>query len=183
VVSGSKFCVAEWAFWWWFMVYNLWMSGWSLPGLFSSSRWCRFFLFFVVFGFSFRSRSAPIVFVVVPRPVRLPYSLSLAVGTLRFYLGFLASLATLSTSSFPGIPTWLGTQSSVILSSSCPSSFLIVRVLGYFVSFLSEAATGELKESVAMSFLPGSFIVEWKAVIIADCSALKILFCGRTLFF
>jgi hypothetical protein len=43
---------------------------------------------------------------------------------------------------------------------------------------LSEGAT----ESVAISFLPGSFIVEWMVVMIADCSALKIVFCGRTFF-
>jgi hypothetical protein len=87
-----------------------------------------------------------------------------------------AFITALSASSFPGIP------SSVILSPSCPRSFLIVRVFGFFVSFLSEAATSVLKESVAMSFLSGSLIVEWMAVIIADCSALKIVFCGRTLF-
>jgi hypothetical protein len=45
---------------------------------------------------------------------------------------------------------------------------------------LSEAATSVLKESVAMSFLPGFFMVDWMAVIIADCS--NIVFYGRTLF-
>jgi hypothetical protein len=58
-----------------------------------------------------------------------------------------AFLAALSTSSFLRIPTWLGTQSSVILSPSYPSSFLIFRVFGFFVSFLSKAATNVLQNS------------------------------------
>jgi hypothetical protein len=48
------------------------------------------------------------------------------------------SFAALSASSFPGIPTCLGTQSSVILAPFCASNFLIVWVFGFFVSFLSE---------------------------------------------
>jgi hypothetical protein len=48
--------------------------------------------------------------------------------------------------------------------------------------FLSEAAISVLNESVAITFFTASFIVEYSAVIVADCSALYIVFCGSTLF-
>jgi TctA family transporter len=97
-----------------------------------------------------------------PPPQRLAQSIKSSNFFLKFSLS--ASLAAFFASSFPGIPTWLGTQ---------------------IVSFLAKATTSVFEESVAMSFLPGPgfFIVEWMAVIVADCSALKIVFCSRTFFF
>jgi hypothetical protein len=46
-----------------------------------------------------------------------------------------------------------------------------------------DISSHRVKESVAMCFLLSSFIVQWMAGILADNSALKIVFCGRTLFF
>jgi hypothetical protein len=114
------------------------------------------------------------VFVVVSHVVRLSNSLSPAV-----FVALNASLAALSASSFSGIPgsrDLPGSRSSVILSPSYPSSFLMVSIFRFFVPFLSDAASSVLKESVAMSSLSGSFIVEWMTVIIADCSTLNFVF-------
>jgi hypothetical protein len=47
-------------------------------------------------------------------------------------------------------------QFLTILSHSSSSSFLIFRVFGFFVTFLSDAAISMLRESVAINFLPGS---------------------------
>jgi hypothetical protein len=98
------------------------------------------------------------VFVVVLRVVQLSNLLSPAGG------------------SFPGTATWLGTQISVLLSPSCPHSFLIVQDFGFFESFLSEAATNVLLRLV---FFPVFLLCSFMAGMIADSAVIStmVLYC------